>query len=483
MVKAFLCCAVVVGILGGSLLSAAEPKSSRPNVLFIMADDFRFEPGVFPENKLAPNLHRLAQRGVLFERAYCQQAVCNPSRSSMLTGKRPDSLQVWCNSVHFRDKNPDVTTLPLWFKQQGYVTRDVGKIFHNWHTTEHGDRRSWSADEFLHYENHGNDTPQVDGEPPKNLVMANRCERVDVPDAAYFDGRVANEAVRVLKEIQDQTFFLAVGFWKPHAPFNAPDAYWRRAEQFSISPLIPGRPLGAPEVAFHDNREILGIPPKNVVPTPTDVENMRRGYFANISYMDAQLGKVLDALDASGKAGSTIVVFCGDHGYHLGEHGLWGKTSCFEYDARVPLIIATPEMRTAGRATRSLVELIDLFPTLIELCQLPPVTGLEGRSLAGLLKNPAGVVKPAAFTQHPRPAYYDRTPSGQPEHMGYSVRTKNVRYTEWRDWKTGAVTARELYETEQDPGELVNQVDQPSSAKRMQEAERLLREQFQPVKH
>ncbi|QDT56350.1 Choline-sulfatase [Caulifigura coniformis] len=477
--------ALVVATLAFFFTGSAfsQEPASRPNVLFIMADDFRFEPGVFPENRLAPNLHRLAQRGVVFERAYCQQAVCNPSRSSMLTGKRPDTIQVWCNSIHFRDRNPDVMTLPLWFKQHGYVTRDVGKIFHNWHTKAHGDRRSWSADEFLHYENHGNDKPQVDGEPPESLVMANRCERVDVPDEAYFDGRVANEAIRVLNEIKDQTFFLAVGFWKPHSPFNAPDAYWKRTELFQIPNLIPDRPLGAPEVAFHDSREILGAPPKNITPTAHDVENMRRGYYANISYMDAQLGKVLDALEASGKAGSTVIVFCGDHGYHLGEHGLWGKTSCFEYDAQVPLIISTPGLSTAGQSTKALAELIDLFPTLVDLCRLPAVAGLEGKSLVHVLKDTAATVKPAAFTQHPRPAYYDRTPSGQPQQMGYSVRTPEGRYTEWRDWKSGDVVARELYDTEDNRAELKNLVETPAAAQMLKTAVRLLKEQFPPTGH
>jgi iduronate 2-sulfatase len=473
----------IVMLVSLGFSSAALAAEGKLNVLFLMADDFRFEPGVFPENSLAPNLHRLAKRSLLFERAYCQQAVCNPSRSSMLTGKRPDTLQVWCNSVHFREKQPDVMTLPLWFKQAGYVTRDVGKIFHNWHTEEKGDRRSWSADEFLHYANHGDDTPQVDGEPPANLVMANRCERRDVGDDAYYDGRVAKEAVRVLGEIKDRPFFLAVGFWKPHAPFNAPDRYWRTTESFSIPGLNPARPVGAPDVAFHDSREILGIPPKNISPTPNDVENMRRGYYANIGYMDAQLGKVLDALDDSGKAASTVIVFCGDHGYHIGEHGLWGKTSCFEYDAQVPLLISTPGQKSAGKTTRALAELVDLFPTLIDVCGLPPVAGLEGRSLKPVLENPESAVKPAAFTQHPRPAYYDRTPSKLPQQMGYSVRTESVRYTEWRDWKTGEVVAKELYDTDRDRAELKNLAGTSAVTEEQTKAAELLSKQYPATSH
>ena len=177
-----------------------------------------------------PALDALAKRGVRFDAAYCQQAVCNPSRSSFLTGKRPDALRLWDNGTHFRDKNPDVMTLPLWFKERGYATRNVGKIFHNWHTKVKGDRRSWSADEFLHYAQHGDDMPQVKGELPPNRALpygrdygtVPLCECRDVADEAYYDGRVAAEAVRVLEEVKDKPFFLAVGFWKPHAPFNAP---------------------------------------------------------------------------------------------------------------------------------------------------------------------------------------------------------------------------------------------------------------------
>src|SRR5687768_4488497 len=202
---------------------AAEPPA---NVLFIMADDYRPELGSYGSAALTPNLDRLAKAGVQFNRAYCQQALCNPSRSSLLTGLRPDTLRLWVNGTHFRDRNPDVVTLPQHFNQHGYVTRNVGKIFHNWHTRVKGDRRSWSADEFLHYEMHGNDRPLVDNNLPANQAKAPKCERYDVSDEAYFDGRVAAEAVRVLGEIKEGPFFLAVGFWKPHAPFNAPAKYW-----------------------------------------------------------------------------------------------------------------------------------------------------------------------------------------------------------------------------------------------------------------
>ncbi|MBI5775614.1 MAG: sulfatase, partial [Verrucomicrobia bacterium] len=406
------------------------------------------------------------------------------------TGLRTDTLGLYVNGTHFRELKPDVTTLPLWFKEHGYTTRCVGKIFHNWHTKEHGDPRSWSAPEFLHYANHGDDKPMIKGELPPNLATTTTgraynattlCECRDVPDEAYYDGRVAAEAVKVLGAVKTKPFFLAVGFWKPHAPFNAPKKYWDLYDRAKLPPLNPARPTGTPEIAFHDSREILGPPATQQQPSPEQIAEMRHGYFANISYLDAQLGKVLDALERSGVAGRTIVTFVGDHGYHIGEHRQWGKTSNFEFDARVPFFIGAPGMSSAGKKTSALAELVDLFPTLVDLCGLPKPAGLEGASLVPVLGDPAKFVKPAAFTQHPRPAYYDREPDKQPKAMGVSVRTARLRYTEWRDWKTGAVVGRELYDHVSDPAELQNVVDAPPSAAALRQAQGLLNKNFPPA--
>lgn len=464
----------------------AADGAGAPNVLFIMADDLRAELASYGSAAITPNLDRLARKAVQFDRAYCQQAVCNPSRSSMLTGRRPDTLKLYNNGTHFRELNPDVTTLPLWFKEHGYTTRCVGKIFHNWHTKEKGDRRSWSADEFLHYANHGDDLPEVKGDLPPNSATESTlkygktllCECRDVPDEAYYDGRVAAEAARVLGEAKGGPFFLAVGFWKPHAPFNAPKKYWDMFERDKLPALNPARPAGAPEIAFHDSREILGPPDKQKPLTAEQIAEMRHGYFANIAFMDAQIGKVLDALEKSGLAERTIITFAGDHGYHIGEHRQWAKTSNFELDARVPFFVAAPGAKGGGSRTRALAELIDLFPTLVELCGLPLPPGLEGRSLVPVLHNPAASVKPAAFTQHPRPAYYDREPDKLPKAMGCSVRTAKVRYTEWRDWKTGQVIGRELYDHRSDLPELTNALDDADLSEARAEAEALLKRQF-----
>jgi iduronate 2-sulfatase len=373
-------------------------------------------------------------------------------------------------------------TLPQHFKAHGYTTRDVGKIFHNWHTTVKGDRRSWSADEFLHYETHANDKPLIEGRLGENLATAPKCERYRVPDDAYFDGRVAAEAARVLGQIKGGPFFLAVGFWKPHAPFNAPAKYWDLYERGKLPPLDPRRPAGAPEVAFHDGRELRGLPPDQMDFTPEQAAEIRHGYFAGISYMDAQVGKVLAALDQQGLADSTVIVFCGDHGYHVGEHGLWAKTSCFELDAHVPLLIVPPKCKHAGAKSDGPVELVDLYPTLVELCGLPAVPRLDGLSLRPAIDDPTTSIKPAAFTQHPRPAYYDRTEKGVPDAMGYSVRTAKVRYTQWRDWQSGQLIGSELYDHRSDPAEMKNLADEPADdIAAMAEAAELLEKQFPRV--
>ena len=482
-----ICRFAAFGVL---LLFTALPlyAAARTNVLFIMADDLRPELGCYGSVAVTPHLDALARRGVLFERAYCQQAVCNPSRSSMLTGLRPGTLGLYVNGTHFRELKPESATLPWWMKEHGYSTRCVGKIFHNWHTQEHGDPRSWSAPEFLHYANHGDDLPQVSGPLPPNLATLTStlrpygkvplCECREVPDEAYYDGRVAAEAVRVLGEIKDRPFFLAVGFWKPHAPFNAPKKYWDLYQRDRLPAFNPARPAAAPEIALHQSTEILGPPELQKQPNAEQVAEMRHGYFACISYMDAQLGKVTTALEEMGLLDSTLIVFWGDHGYHLGEHGLWAKTSNFELDARVPLIVAPPKAKHAGVSTRALVEMVDLFPTITALCEVPEAPGLDGVSLVPLLNDPQAKGKAAAYTQFPRPAYPDRTPRGKPEVMGVSVRTPTLRYTEWRDYDTGSVVASELYDHVRDEAEMNNVIANPGDAAALEQARQLLRRQF-----
>ncbi len=428
--------------------------ASKLNVLFIAADDLRNDLPCYGHPLVkTPNIDRLAQRGLVFNQAYCQQAVCNPSRASLLTGRRLDALQIWDLPTHFRSRMPDVVTLPQHFKNNGYFTQDIGKIFHNFRQEIEGDPESWSVPAVMHYASHGDDKPEVARPFPANFARDPKCECRDVPDEAYYDGRISKLAVETLGQLKDksQPFFLAVGFWKPHAPFNAPKRYWDMYERNDVSmPENPDWPIDAPRVAWHNGREIVGNNQRKL--TPEAVREIRHGYLANISYLDAQVGKVLDELDRLELTESTVIVFWSDHGYHLGEQTLWAKTSNFELDARVPLIIATPNMTSSGKTTDAIVELLDLYPTLVDLCGLPRVKHLDGVSLASVIKSPESAVRTTALTQHPRPAYY----SGAPDTMGYSIRTQNFRYTEWRDWKSGKTVARELYDHNADPNETRN---------------------------
>ena len=461
-----------------ALLAARGGLAGRPNVLFVAADDLRCDLGCYGHPLVqSPNIDRLAARGVTFDAAFCQQAVCNPSRASLLTGRRLDRLAIWDLPTHFRQAHPEIVTLPQRFKQAGWVTRNIGKIFHNWRQEIHGDPESWSVPAEMHYATHGSDTPQVDGPLPPNLAKGRNCRMLEVDDEAYFDGRIAARAVAALEDLarSEQPFFLAVGFWKPHSPFNAPKRYWDRYDPASLPPPRPAEwPRNAPRIAWHNGRELIGRGGGPL--SETDISQMRHGYLAAISYLDAQVGRLLDAVDRLGLAEETNVVFWSDHGYHLGEQTLWAKTSNFELDARVPLIIAAPGRQQAGARVASPVELLDIFPTLTELADLNPPEGLEGLSLVPLLEQPTAAVKPAALTQHPRPAYFQDAP----EAMGYSVRSATHRYTEWRDWKTGETVARELYDHVDDPDETVHVAAETGQAEVLRRHAELL-ETFRPI--
>ena len=463
-------CCLLLSTLATTLCSAA-----KPNVLFIAIDDLRADLACYGNPQIiSPNIDALATSGTLFNRAYCQQAVCNPSRSSMLTGLRLDDLKIWDLPTHFRQRRPNAITLPQMFLNNGYHTQCIGKIFHNWRQDVYkGDRVSWSVPEMMHYNSHGNDKAIVAGELPPDLSDVPKCEIRDVPDNAYFDGRVAEHAVQALQAIQNRPFFLAVGFWKPHSHFNAPKKYWDLYDPASIQlPANQKPPTDVPVIALHDSREILRSYTNSPNQYPTDQQSreMRRGYYANISYMDAQVGKVLSELDRLDLRSNTIIVLWSDHGFHLGEKGLWAKTSNFELDARVPLIISTPQHNKFQR-TNSLVELLDIYPTLADLCNLQPPPDLAGESLVSILKDPRRTVKDLALTQHCRPAY----PANgvDPKAIGYSIRTDRYRYTEWRDFQSGKVLAHELYDHKRDPHETANVISKASLHLRNKLAEAL----------
>lgn len=458
----------------------------RPNVLFIVADDLNCAISPYDDPiAQTPNLQRLAERGLTFQRAYCQQAVCNPSRSSFLTGLRPNTVAVDDLRKSFRDTAPNgktLITLPQHFKKHGYFCQNIGKMFHNMGDTQ--DRRSWSIDEVLFAGTHADDTVFAnqyrEEKPPYKAPVT---EAHEVPDTAYRDGQIANLAAAMLRDHagSEQPFFLAVGFWRPHLPFVAPKKYWDLYDPQAIPlPTNPVPPQDAPEIALHDSREIKGYgnTPKDRAFTSEEVRHFRHGYYAAISFLDAQLGEILDALEASGLADNTIIVFTSDHGFHIGEQSLWGKTTNFELDARVPLILVDPRRPSiANQQTSALAELVDLYPTLANLTgmegDLPD--NLEGDDLSPILDDPTFIVKEAAFTQHQHPFYGS---ARNWRALGYSVRTTRWRFTEWRDISTGSTIADELYDHQEDPLETTNLADDSQRADVIATLKKALAQQF-----
>lgn len=444
-------------VSGDSAVHAQRSRAARrPNVLFIIADDLRNAATSFGDvSALAPNLDRLAQRGVRFDNAYCQYPVCNPSRASFLTGLRPDTTGVQENNTFFRQKLPNVVTLPELFKQNGYFTASLGKIFHRGGTMEEinehmADAQSWSYLKFFQA------TPLGFKGEGRNLTGGAlawcRWLAAEGTDEDQPDGQVAAAAVKLINEKRDEPFFLAIGFHKPHDPFIAPKKY------FELYPLdkvqLPQDPASrSAEVPF-------AIPngyPQFKDFTDQERREFKRAYLAGVSFMDAQLGKVFAALEQQKLWDNTIIVFLGDHGYHLGERGWWNKNTLFELSTRAPLVVYAPKLKTAGQRSRALVEFVDLYPTIAELAGLKPPAKLEGLSLQPLLRKPTQPWKQAAFTQVLRGKVQGRT-----------VRTARWRYTEWQD------SAAELYDHQTDPGEYHNLANDPAHAKQVAELKQLL---------
>ncbi len=431
---------------------------AKKNALFVIADDLNCSLTPYGDTTaITPNLTRLAQKGLVFQRAYCQQAVCNPSRSSFLTGRLPDATGVDDLRKSFRTALPNVVTLPQAFLNAGYFTQCIGKIFHNMGDTK--DRRSWSVDEYLFEGTHAADTvfAQTPLPHPAPNYKAPVTEAHVVPETVYRDGRITERAVEALRRMEEKEkpFFLAVGYWRPHLPFVAPKKYWDLYAPETIPPPSSQTPpQGVPAIALHPNREVHGYGRVPNGPISESLStHLRHGYYASISFLDAQVGHLLDALEAADLLQDTIVVFTSDHGFHIGEHALWAKTSNFELDARVPLIIADPAApQNHGQSTQSLAELLDLLPTLTELAGIPCPPQQHGMSLASLLEDPSTTPRSIARTQHQHP-FYGRTPAS---HWGYSVRTDRWRYTEWHNIETDQIDARELYDHQQDPRETVN---------------------------
>ncbi|WP_406698719.1 sulfatase [Singulisphaera sp. Ch08] len=462
-----------------SWADAQPPKQgSKPNVLFIAVDDLRPEFGAYghPEVK-SPNLDRLAARGLTFQRAYCQQAVCSPSRTSLLTGARPDTTKVYDLVTHFRKAMPETVTLPQFFKAQGYFVQGLGKIYHPgfndppswsvpWETATPQARPYALAESRALAQKNRQATAPAKAKAKKKAAAKQGSrgpafESADVPDDAYLDGAVANMAVKTLQSLKakEEPFFLAVGFAKPHLPFVAPKRYWDLYDPAKIALASnPYRPKGAPEYAVQPGGELrsyANIPTGHV---PDELaRTLKHGYYAAISFMDAQVGKLLDELDRLSLRDNTIIVLWGDHGWKLGEHDAWCKHSNVELDTHVPLIVVAPGQAEPGKQSKALVEFVDLYPSLAELAGLTPPAHVEGTSFLPVLKSPDRPWKSAAFSQYPRQV------EGR-SLMGYSMRTDRYRFTRWveRDDPT-KVTAVELYDHETDPQENQNIADDPAN--------------------
>lgn len=455
---------VAVTLLAAADSAIAQQPPRRPNVLLMMADDLNNDLGAYGHRLVkSPNLDRLAARGVRFDRAYTQFPLCSPSRVSMLTGLRPDTVRVYDLQTHFRSNLPDVVTLPQLFKRNGYLAARVGKIYHYGNPGQIGtdgldDAPSWDVvvnPKGIDKE----EEPQLTNFTPKRgLGSALAYFASPAPDEQHTDGKVAAETIALLEQNKDRPFFIAAGFYRPHCPFIAPRKY------FDLYPLdrIPPPDFSVEQIAQLPRPALFTSPPNWGLDERQQRETIR-AYYASISFLDANVGRVLDALERLDLAANTIVVFASDHGYNLGEHGQWMKQSLFEPSARTPLIVAAPGA-AGGRATARVVELLDLYPTLAELAGLAAPGGLEGRSLAPLLKDPSAPWDRPAFTQV-------RRGGADNPFMGYSVRTERWRYTEWDDGKRGA----ELYDEAEDPTERRNLAGDSRHRTVVEDMRRLLR--------
>lgn len=445
--------------------AAAETPSpkGRFNVLFLIADDLNNALSCYQHPLVrTPNIDRLAARGRKFDRAYTQFPLCNPSRASFLTGLRPDHTRVYDNAVHFRENVPDVVTMPECFRKHGYFVARVGKLFHygvpgQIGTSGMDDPQSWD----VVVNPRGRDKDEEDkiftlvkGQFGGTLSWLS----ADGVDEEQTDGIGAAEAVRLLEEHRTERFFLAVGFYRPHTPYVAPHHYFQMypVDQVPLPQIPPGYFDTIPAAAVTLKREEREMD-----------DGLRRqavqAYLASITFMDAQVGKVLDSLDRLGLADDTVIVMTSDHGYHMHEHGLWQKRSLFEESARVPLIVAVPGMKDAGKATAGIVEMVDIYPTLVDLCGLAMPPHLDGTSMRPLLENPDHPGKPFAVTQVTRGA-------GKNVFHGYSVRTARWRYTEWDSGARGV----ELYDHDNDPAEMHNLGGDPRYADVRAELKKLI---------
>ncbi|MEM8874134.1 MAG: sulfatase [Planctomycetota bacterium] len=474
----------------GLSVGAFAQDADKVNVLFIAVDDLKPAIGAFGDPLAkTPNMDRLAERGTIFTNAHCQQAVCAPSRVSLLTGLRPDTTKVWDLQTQMRAALPDVVTIPGAFKGAGYASVGMGKIFdpRSAGGYESMDEVSWS-EPFVYVENAADKTfsyrdlnvvahieeVRANTELPPGWEAQLKVifpdgkpsiDKADVPDEAYVDGAMADYAAGRLEGYAEsgEAFFLAVGFQKPHLPFNAPSKYWDQwdRDDFELAEFRE-TPEGAPAFATQPGWELRNYDVVDEGPIPEDVQlELIHGYYAATSYIDAQVGQLLDALDETGLADNTIIILWGDHGWHLGDHDMWCKHTNYEQATRSPLIIVDPRIAEPVAVNASPVEFVDVYPTLLDLAEIEPPHEMHGASLVPIMSGDADRVKDVAVSQYPRGG-------GSNSMMGYAYRTDRYRLIQWRlqnakhEGETdGPVVATELYDYETDPLETRNLATDP----------------------
>ena len=447
------------------IFAIVSRADNRPNVLMICVDDLKPTLGCYGDAvALTPHIDALASRGVQFNAAYCNQAVCSPSRNALMTGLRPQTLGIYDLETHFRTAAPDAVTLTQAFMAAGYRSEGMGKIYHVGHGNIN-DAASWSVPWFKPK------APSYVGEAAKASMKPDRkgkvrgptTESVDVPDNTYVDGKVAAAAIKRMRFAADQPdepFFLAVGFAKPHLPFVAPKKYWDLYDSSELPmPELQTLPRGAPALAGHNAGELRNysdIQQKGTI-TQKQTRHLIHGYYAATSYVDSQIGRVLDELKRLELDQNTIVVLWGDHGWHLGDHGLWCKHTNYQQAARIPLIFAGPGVEQGK--SEALVETVDIYPTLAELAGIADPSGIDGESFAHVTADPGRPHR--EFVNHVYPR--GRT-------LGRAVRDGRYRLVQWVKYGDGRIEAVELYDYQNDPAETQNVADQlPDVVQRMSE--------------
>lgn len=465
-----------------------EVNKKQPNILFIAIDDLRPDLGIYG-NKIihSPNIDQLGRDGVIFDQAYVQQALCAPSRVSVMTGFRPQTTKVQTLWDKMRDSIPNAVTIPQYFAKHGYTTTAIGKIYHN----TDPDSLSWSVpktyltqfpfnpeciyatEENLNIQQEKLNRPPTSGNVYEQnkpdrfghyYVRANYTEMADVPDETFYDGAQALVAMDKLEELSkaDKPFFFGLGFYRPHSPYISPKKYWDLYDRDSIpmaaNPFIPEN---APDFAVNPNTELKVYADLANAPRPLegslseeDARRVKHGYYAAVSYTDAQVGKVINKLKELGIYEETIIVLWSDHGYKLGEHNAWSKFTNYNIDTHAPLIIKSNQAKDNQHRVTNKVEMVDLYPTLCEMIGLDVPDNLEGMSLVPHISKTTTVGKEAIFSSYRKESHW-AVPRGN-EQLGYSILTEDYHYVEWQNWKDGSFTARELYDLQKDPAENKN---------------------------